>query len=79
MIAVEKQTDHFGKTFCLVIGWLEAAYENIYDDCIWVWEADEDTGRLVLLGDTELCQQFQKEAGLIIAATPDPKQAWRNI
>lgn len=73
------KVDHFAKTFCLVLGWLEVAYESLYDKGIWIWEADEATGRLVLIGDPELAQQFQHEAGLIIAGTPDPKQEWRKF
>jgi hypothetical protein len=73
------KSDHFGTIFCLVIGWLEEAYKGIYGEKVYVWEADEETGRLVLVGDSNLAQQFQHEAGLIIAATPDPANEWRKV
>jgi hypothetical protein len=77
---VKKNRDHFDKTFCLVIQWLEPAYQGLYGgaESVFIWEADEDTGRLVLMGDPEVCQQFQHEAGEIIAACPDPEHEWRT-
>ncbi len=72
---VPKNRSHFDRTFCLVIGWMEVAYEG---KDVWIWEADEDTGRLVLVGEPLDCQKFQSEAGQIIAATPDPGEDWRN-
>ena len=74
------KSDHFGKTFCLVLGWLEVAYSAIYPNSpVWIWEADETTGRLVLLGSPDLCEQFQTEATAIIGACPDPADDWRKI
>jgi hypothetical protein len=78
MGATNATVDHFANVFCLVIPWLLEAYENIYDQPILLVEADEDTGRIVLLGNPELCQQFQHEAGMIIGSTPDPKNEWRK-
>lgn len=77
---VKENRDHFDKTFCLTIAWMEAAYHGLYGaENVFIWEADEDTGRLVLMGSPELCQQFQHEAGLIIQALPDPEDEWRKL
>ena len=75
-----KNLDHFSRTFCTVLMWLEPAYHSLYGaEACFIWEADEETGRLVLLGDPEYCQQFQHEAGKIIEACPEPFEQWRTI
>jgi hypothetical protein len=77
---IRKDLDHFAKTFCTVIQWLEPAYHALYGtEACFIFEADENTGRLVLMGDPEMCQQFQHEAGEIIAHCPDPEDEWRKM
>lgn len=59
--------------FCLSIMWLEAAY----NDEVWVMEADEENGRLLLVGDTELCKEFQGKVMELTASISDPAEQWR--
>lgn len=79
MYAIEKPNrDYFDKVFCLVIAWMEQIYHDKEDEdkSVWIWEADEDTGKLVLLGPNDLCQQFHKQCGEIIANNPEI-ETWR--
>lgn len=76
---IKPNRDHFDKIFCLLVGWNEVIH-NIgreEKDSVWVWEADEETGKLILLGKTEDCQEFHKTIGDIIAANPEI-EVWRG-
>lgn len=78
MPAYPDNQDHFSKTFCHVIGWLEAIQANSEaEDAVWIWEADDKTGKLSLIGDSENCVAFQSAAAMIIQRTPDPDELWR--
>lgn len=78
MYAIEKPNrDYFDKMFCTVISWLEPYYEHNKEDSVWIWEADEDSGRLVLIGPNDLCQQFHKDCQEIIENNPEI-EVWRG-
>jgi hypothetical protein len=70
--------NHFSKTFCLVLGWLEVTQQNTSeDDAVWIWEADDVNGRLVLLGPQDKCNAFQQVCEELVLSTPDPDSLWR--
>ena len=72
MAAYLDEKDHFSKTFCLVVSWMEATQGEVF-----IVEADDETGRLALFGLPEDCQEFQSECQEIIVNTPDPDEQWR--
>jgi hypothetical protein len=80
MYAKEKpDRDHFDKLFCMLLGWMEVVENNNKEekDSVWIWEADEDTGKLVLLGKNSDCQAFHKKLGDMIADNPEI-EIWRG-
>ena len=73
MSAKLKEVTAHQNAFCLSIMWLE----SVYDDEVWVIEADEESGRLLLVGDTELCKKFQGKCMEMTASIMDPADQWR--
>jgi hypothetical protein len=61
------------QAFCLAIMWLE----HEFSDQVWAIEADEESGRLLLVGDTDLCSQFNARAVELTHSVVDPAEAWR--
>jgi hypothetical protein len=59
--------------FCISIAWLEV----VYGEDVWVMEADEEIGRLVLIGDRDKCEEFNKQAGAMTESVSDPDEQWR--
>jgi hypothetical protein len=53
--------------------WLEADY----NDEVWVMEADEENGRLLLMGDKEKCREFNERAVELTHSIKDPAEQWR--
>ena len=59
--------------FCLSIMWLE----HYYKDSVFVVEADYETGQLLLLGNAQVCTDFNNRCLKMCNQIRDPLEEWR--
>ena len=72
----DQERDHFDRLFCVVVSWLETTWPTQDDNPVYLWEADEETGKLVLIGDSTNCQEFHRRCAEIISNNPEI-ETWR--
>jgi len=74
MYAVAAKLNPWEHAFCLTISWLE----QYYGEKVLIIEADETNGRLILLGDQELCAKFNSDCLEMLQTVQDPADWWRT-